>query len=174
MKRAIVIFTVILLPCLALGADWKLYYEGGKPLAPLSAFPLPFLFDEVRFKEGSLTPYYYDLTSVVRIGGVVRAWTKMIMIPKKFDSLQLSSSPMWDKALSQGETSMRLFMSTWATEEIHFYYEINCAERSYRKLAVRELDRSGYVVVGSFKPDLELKFIAPDSDMEKLHIFLCK
>jgi hypothetical protein len=174
MKKAIVIFAIVWLPFLASAADWKLYYEEKDPLPPLSAYPIPSLFDEVRFREGSRTPHYYDLASVVRIGGVVRTWTKMMEIPKKFNQLDLLSSLMRDKVVSQGETAMKLFMSTFATEETHFYYEINCAERSYRRLDAREFDRSGYVVLGIMKPILEIKFIEPDSEMEKLYNFLCR
>lgn len=179
MKRGIVIIVLLaelFIPGLIQGADWRLYCEEKDPLSPLSEYPefSRHLIDESRFQAGSRTPYYCDMSSVVRIGSVVRAWTKTIMIPKKYDSLQLFSHPFFDRASSLGETAMRLFMSTFATEEILFCNEINCAERSYRKLNVRELDRRGYVVIGSMKPDLELKFIEPDSKMEKLYNLLCK
>ena len=43
------------------------------------------LYDENRFQEGSLAPYYCDMDSVLRIGSVVRAWTKTPVIPKKYN-----------------------------------------------------------------------------------------
>ncbi len=160
----------------ATGADWKLYFESKEVLPPLSAYPefARIFFDESRFQAGSRTPYYCDMSSIVRSGNIVRAWIKVVMIPKKYNSSQILIHPMMDRIAGQGEKSIKTFISASTTEEILYYYEINCVERSYRKLNMRELDRDGNTVWGTVKLDSELKFIEPDSEMEKLYIFLCR